>query len=75
MLQIAAVVNCPHGHSTSKLFPGHFTSKQTVPFEAECPGPTVYFEVKCPEGGLLRSNLPPGHFTSGDKLLRDSPVQ
>ena len=42
-------------------------------FEAECPEPTVYFKVKCPEGGggLLRSNLPPGHFTSGGKLLSD----
>ena len=63
------------GHSTSKLSPGHFTSKQTVPhkgdsllqggslcFKAECPGRRVYFEVKCPGGGLLRSNLPPGHF-------------
>ena len=44
----------------------------TLCFEVKCPGRTVYFEVKCPGGGLLRSNLPPGHFTSGGRLLRDT---
>ena len=70
----------------SKLSSGHFTSKQTVPsqggnllrggslsFEVKCPGRTVCFKVKCPGDSLLRSNLPPGHYTSGGKLLRDRP--
>ena len=72
----------------SKLSSGHFTSKQTVPsqggnllrggslsFEVKCPGRTVYFEVKCPGDSLLRSNSPPGHYTSGGKLLRDRTKQ
>ena len=44
----------------------------SLSFEVKCPGRTVYFEVKCPGDSLLRSSLPPGHFTSGGKLLRDS---
>ena len=69
----------------SKMSSGHFTSKQTVPsqggnllrggslsFEVKCPGRTICFEVKCPGDSLLRSNSPPGHYTSGGKLLRDS---
>ena len=42
------------------------------------PGQTVCFEVMCPGDSLLAgdsllgSNLSPGHFTSGGKLLRDS---
>ena len=43
----------------------------SLSFEVKCPGRTVCFEVKCPGDSLLRSNLPPGHFTSGGKLLRD----
>ena len=45
----------------------------SLSFEVKCPGRTVCFEVKCPGDSLLRSNLPPGHFTSGGKLLRDRP--
>ena len=46
----------------------------SLSFEVKCPGRTVCFEVKCPGDSLLRSNLPPGHFTSGGKLLRDKPT-
>ena len=46
----------------------------SLSFEVKCPGRTVCFEVKFPGDSLLRSNLPPGHFTSGGKLLRDRRV-
>ena len=77
------------GHSTSKYYcppdtllrsnlspckGDNLLPRGSLSFEVKCPGRTVCFEVKCLGDSLLRSNLPPGHFTSGGKLLRDSPL-
>ena len=53
---------------------GNLLRGRSLSFEVKCPGRTVYFEVKCPGDSLLRSNWPPGHYTSGGKLLRDRPI-
>ena len=80
-------VSCPTDTLLrSKLSHRHFTSKQIVPLQGgqstlrgvtllrrRVSGADSLLRSKVSGGGLLRSNLPPGHFTSGGKLLRDRP--
>ena len=58
--------NCPLTRGTIYFEGGHFPSKWSVRGRQ--------FASKCPGDSLLRSNSPPGHYTSGGKLLRDRPT-
>ena len=60
-------VNCPPDTTLKQTVrPGHFTSKESTPFEVDCPPckGTFCFEVKCPGDNLLRSGVSGGQFTS-----------
>ena len=66
-------VRMRHRPSSRPLRGDSLLQRGTVCYVANCPGAggTLYYVVNCPGGTLLRSKVSGGHFTTGDRLLRD----